>query len=155
MGFDWKIISPEIMILVTAFILLVADLFLKKGRNAILTGLSFAGIMIALLFTFSHYQTLGMGFGNVVISDSISFYFKIIFCLGTLLTIFVSSTYIKREMKSIGEYYVLIFISTFGMMVMASSADLITIFLGLEVMSIPLYVLAGIDRDRPRCARHL
>ncbi len=49
-----------------------------------------------------------------------------------------------------GEYYVLIFISTFGMMVMASSVDLITIFLGLEVMSIPLYVLAGIHRDRPR-----
>jgi NADH-quinone oxidoreductase subunit N len=150
MGYDWRIISPEIAILITAFLLLIVDLFLKRGRNSVFTGISFVGIMAALLLTFGNYQSFGLGFSNTVISDSISFYFRIIFCLGTLLTIFVSSTYVKREMKSIGEYYVLIFISTFGMMVMASSADLITIFLGLEVMSIPLYVLSGINKDRPR-----
>ena len=94
-----------------------------------------------------------MGISNIVVNDHISFYFKIIFCLGTLLTIFASSTYVKRELHSIGEYYILIFIATFGMMVMASTTDLITIFLGLEVMSIPLYVLAGIDRNRPRPER--
>jgi NADH-quinone oxidoreductase subunit N len=150
MGYDWRIVTPEIAILLTAFILLLTDLFVKKGRNAILTGISFVGLMIALMLTFGNFQSLGMGFANIVINDYISFYFKIIFCLGTLLTVFVSSTYIKRELKGIGEFYVLIFISTFGMMVMASSADLITIFLGLEVMSIPLYALAGIDRSRPR-----
>ena len=150
MGYDWQIIVPEIAILATAFILLIADLFLKRGRNAILTGISFVGVMAAMILTFGNFQSLAFGFANTVISDSISFYFRIIFCLGTLLTIFVSSTYIKREMKSIAEYYVLVFISTFGMMVMAASADLITIFLGLEVMSIPLYVLAGIERERNR-----
>ena len=75
-------------------------------------------------------------------------FFKVIFCVGTLLALFTSSSYVEREMRGIGEYYVLIFIATFGMMVMASSVDLITIFLGLEVMSIPLYVLAGIYRKR-------
>jgi NADH-quinone oxidoreductase subunit N len=150
MGYDWKIVSPEIAVLLTAFTLLVVDLFIKKGRNAILTAISFVGIMVALLLTFSNFQSMNFGFGNFVVNDYISFYFRIIFCLGTLLTVFVSSTYVQREMKGIGEFYVLIFISTFGMMVMASSTDLITIFLGLEVMSIPLYVLAGIDRARPR-----
>jgi NADH-quinone oxidoreductase subunit N len=150
MSFDWRIISPEIAILLTAFILLLADLFIKKARNAILTGISFVGIIAALLLVFRNFQSLGLGFGNIIINDHLSFYFRIIFCLGTLLTIFISSTYVKREINSLGEYYVLIFISTFGMMVMASSLDLITIFLGLEVMSIPLYVLAGINRDRLR-----
>src|SRR5512143_2560157 len=113
MGYDWQIIAPEIAILVTACVLLVADLFFKRGRNAILTGISFVGVMAAMILTFGNFQSLAFGFANTVISDSISFYFRIIFCLGTLLTIFVSSTYIKREMKSIGEYYVLVFISTF------------------------------------------
>ncbi|HBC47541.1 MAG TPA: NADH-quinone oxidoreductase subunit N [candidate division Zixibacteria bacterium] len=150
MNYDWRIISPEIAILLTAFVLLIADLFIHKARNTILTAISFVGVIGAMLLTFGNFQSLGLGFGNIIINDHLTFYFRIIFCLGTLLTVFVSSNYIKREMKGLGEYYVLIFISTFGMMVMASSTDLITIFLGLEVMSIPLYVLAGINRDRPR-----
>lgn len=150
MGYAWNLISPEIAVLATAAVILIVDLFLKKGRNTVLTATSIIGIMVALLLTFGNYKSLGVGFQNIVVNDYISFYFKVIFCLGTLLTVFASSTYVKRELHSIGEYYILIFIATFGMMVMASTADLITIFLGLEVMSIPLYVLAGIDRNRPR-----
>jgi len=150
MGFDWRIISPEIAVLATAIVLLVVDLFLKKARNTVFTSISLAGILIAMFLTFANSRHLGVGFSNIVVNDYVGFYFKIIFCLGTLLTIFTSSTYVARELRGIGEYYTLIFIATFGMMVMATSADLITIFLGLEVMSIPLYVLAGINRDRPR-----
>jgi len=150
MNFNWQIVSPEIAILVTAFVLLLADLFLRRGRNVILTGLSLAGTIIAIIMAIGNFGLFGAGISNIVINDYISFYFKIIFCLGTLLTIFASSSYVKSEMRGIGEYYVLIFIATFGMMVMASTVDLITIFLGLEVMSIPLFVLAGINRERPR-----
>ena len=150
MGFNWRIISPEIAVLATGFVILIVDLFLKRARNTVLTALSFIGIMIALGLTFNNYSFIGVSFQNIAINDPIGFYFKVIFCLGTLLTIFVSSSYVSREMKGPGEYYVLLFIATFGMMVMASSADLLTIFLGLEVMSIPLYVLAGIYRNRPR-----
>jgi NADH-quinone oxidoreductase subunit N len=148
--FNWRIISPEIAVLATGFIVLITDLFLRRARNTVLTALSFIGIMIALGLTFNNYSFIGVSFQNIVINDPIGFYSKTIFCLGTLLTIFVSSTYVGREMKGPGEYYVLLFIATFGMMVMASSADLLTIFLGLEVMSIPLYVLAGIYRNRAR-----
>jgi NADH-quinone oxidoreductase subunit N len=150
MDFNWRIISPEIAVLATAFVVLIVDLFLKRARNTVLPTLSFFGIIIALGLTFENYSFIGVSFQNIAINDPIGSYFKIIFCLGTLLTIFVSSSYVSREMKTPGEYYVLLFIATFGMMVMASSADLITIFLGLEVMSIPLYVLAGIFRNRPR-----
>ena len=150
MTFSWNFISPEIAILITAAVLILADIFVKKGRNSIMTAISIIGIMVAMLFAFNSARSLGVGFQNIVVNDNISFFFKIIFCLGTLLTIFASSNYVKRELHNIGEYYILIFIATFGMMVMASTTDLITIFLGLEVMSIPLYVLAGIGRDRPR-----
>ncbi len=150
MGFNWILISPEIAVLATGFILLILDLFIGKSRGFLLTAVSFIGIMVALWLNYQNYSIMGVGFQGIVINDPIGFYFKIIFCMGTLLTVFISSTYVSREMKGMGEYYVLIFIATFGMMVMASSADLITIFLGLEVMSIPLYVLAGIHRGRLR-----
>jgi NADH-quinone oxidoreductase subunit N len=150
MGFNWTIIAPEIAILATGFVILVAGLFLKKGRNSILTAVSFIGILIALGLTFKSFSITDLSFQGMVIGDRIAFFFKIIFCLGTLLTIFASSTYVGRELKGLSEFYVLVFFATFGMMVMASSTDLITIFLGLEVMSIPLYVLAGIYRKRLR-----
>ena len=150
MGFNWTLVEPEIAVLATGFILLVLTLFLKKGRNAILTAVGFVGIMVALGLTFKSFSITDVSFQGVVIGDRIAFIFKVIFCLGTLLTLFASSTYIGRELKGLGEFYILIFFATFGMMVMAASADLIAIFLGLEVMSIPLYVLAGIYRKRLR-----
>jgi NADH-quinone oxidoreductase subunit N len=150
MNFNWRIISPEITILATAFALIVIDLFARRARNAIFTAVSVAGSIAAIAFSFDNYDLMGTSFSQIVVSDYISFYFKLIFCIGTLLTVFVSSNYVKTELRSLGEYYVLIFIATFGMMVMATSMDLITIFLGLEVMSVPLFVLAGIHRDRAR-----
>jgi NADH-quinone oxidoreductase subunit N len=150
MNINWKIISPEIAILATSFVLLFVDLFVHRARSIIFTGISLAGTIIAILLTFDNFGYLGNGFSGVILNDYISFYFKIIFCLGTLLTIFVSANYVKAEIKCIGEYYILLFIATFGMMVMATAADLITVFLGLEVMSVSLFVLAGIHQDRPR-----
>ncbi len=150
MGFNWTIVAPEIAVLVTGFVILVSGLFLKKGRNSILTAVSFIGILVALGLTFKSFSLTDVSFQGIVIGDRIAFFFKIIFCLGTLLTIFAASTYVGRELKGLSEFYILIFFATFGMMVMASSTDLITIFLGLEVMSIPLYVLAGIYRKRLR-----
>jgi len=157
MDFSWRIISPEIAVLATGFVILVVDLFLKRARNTVFTTLGFLGIMIAIGLVFRNFGILATSFGqssmsfqNIVINDRMGLYFKLIFCLGTLLTIFVSSTYVKREMRGAGEYYTLMFLATFGMMVMASTTDLFTIFLGLEVMSIPLYVLAGMYRSRAR-----
>jgi NADH-quinone oxidoreductase subunit N len=142
--------SPAITVLVTTCVMVIVDLFMKRGRQTALILCGFAGIMTALGLTFNNFSFIGVNFGGHILNDPIGLYFQVIFCLGTLLTIFISATYIKREIEGIGEYYILIFIATFGMMVMATSGDLITIFLGLEVMSIPLYVLAGINRDRPR-----
>jgi NADH-quinone oxidoreductase subunit N len=150
MNYNWQIISPEIAILACALLLILIDLFLKNEKYNILLIVAVGGVLSAIFLTFRNYTAIGIGFAGGVLSDPIGFYFKIIFCLGTLLTLFTSATYVKREIRAAGEYYVLIFIATFGMMVMATSADLISIFLGLEVMSIPLYVLAGINRDRPR-----
>lgn len=149
---NWTVIYPELIVCITAFIVLIIDLFLPKQHKWILGIISFIGILVALQLVFMNFGIKGKteAFFGMVVNDATGQYFKTIFCIGTLLAIFVSVTYQRREFPELGEFYILMLLSTFGMMIMASSVDLITIFLGLEMMSIPLYVLAGIYRNRYR-----
>jgi len=75
-----------------------------------------------------------------------------VFLGAAALTVLISFAYLEREQLLIPEYYVLLIFATLGMMVMAAGADLIVIFLGLELMSVAVYVLAGLDRRRARSA---
>jgi NADH-quinone oxidoreductase subunit N len=87
-------------------------------------------------------------FSGMWVVDNFSRFFKLIFLLGTGLTILISMKYLDTERMNHGEYFVLVLFATVGMMIMASGAELITIFLGLELMSVSLYVLAGYTRTR-------
>jgi NADH-quinone oxidoreductase subunit N len=82
--------------------------------------------------------------------DNLSVFFTCIFCLSSALAILLSIEYNRRERINMGEYYGLILFCTVGMIILASSADLIMIFLGIEIVSICLYVLAGIRRTDPK-----
>jgi NADH-quinone oxidoreductase subunit N len=89
------------------------------------------------------------GDGSIVV-DNLAIVFKCIFLLGAVLTVLLSVGYLNREEGPKGEYYALLLFCTVGMMVMASATDLLTLFVGLETLSIPIYVLAGFQRDRIR-----
>jgi NADH-quinone oxidoreductase subunit N len=80
------------------------------------------------------------------ISDGYSTFFKLIFFINVILTILISIKYIAIEKVNYGEYYSLMLFSTIGMMVMASAGDLIVLYLGLELMALSTYVLAGFNR---------
>ena len=147
---NWITIYPEIAVCITAAVVLIVDLFLPRQHKWWLGIISIVGIIVAMELVFINFGVQATAFFGMVVNDPVGSYFKIIFCIGTLLTLFISITYQKREYPEIGEYYTLILLATFGMMIMASSVDLITIFLGLEMMSIPLYVLAGIHGKRYR-----
>src|SRR2546425_1425822 len=75
-----------------------------------------------------------------------------VFLGAAALTVLISFAYLEREQLLVPEYYVLLILATLGMMVMAAGADLMVIFLGLELMSVAVYVLAGLDRRRARSA---
>ena len=77
-------------------------------------------------------------------------FFYLIFILGAALTVLISRQYLEEYGKNLGEYYALLLFATVGMMLMAASAHLIMIFLGLEIMSIAVYVLAGLFREDAR-----
>jgi NADH-quinone oxidoreductase subunit N len=135
-------IMPELFMTVLALVLLLADLFLIK-KKGVLAALSILGVGVV---TFTLIGSSGSTFGGMFISDGYSSFFKIIFFINLILSVLISIKYIGIERVNFGEYYSLIVLSTLGMMVMASAADLIVLYLGLELMALSTYILAGFIR---------
>jgi len=122
-------------------LLLMLELVFKdKGVIAI------AGLITAAATLYVLPSSYGVTFGGMFISDSYSMYFKLIFIINLVLTLLLSLRYIQRQKAEFGEYYSLILFATTGMMIMASAGDFITLYLGLELMALSTYVLAGIKR---------
>ena len=145
------LIAPEIVITVFGLLVLLVDVFSPKGgKKDYLGWLSLIGVIIAFFYTLPLIGSVKAGFTGMFISDGYAVFFKILFLIIAFLTILISIGFIKREGIEFGEYYALIFFATLGMMLMASGAHLITIFLGLETMSISIYVLAGMMREDRR-----
>lgn len=140
-------IAPEITLTVFAVILLLAEVFAeKKGKDRLgymaLAGVVLAGALIPL------GGEPWTAFSGLYAVDNFASFFKLVFLLGAGLTILISVVYNQEEGVDSGEYYALLLFATAGMFFMASGADMMTIFMGLEVMSISLYVLAGYTRTR-------
>ncbi|MDA8078063.1 MAG: NADH-quinone oxidoreductase subunit N [Nitrospiraceae bacterium] len=140
---DLKPITPEIVMTCLALFILVADVFIKRKETLAL--LSIIG-MAAAAFTFALPGALNTTFGGMFISDGYSMFFKIVFALNVILTILISVKYLAVERVNFGEYYALLLFSTLGMMIMASAGDLIVLYLGLELMALSTYILAGFIR---------
>lgn len=141
---------PEIIIVSSACLLLIVDLFLRKGQKYVIAYLSLIAIIIAAAVTWYPEENTIYAFSRMFAVDSFSAFFKTLFYLSTALTIFLSINYIEIENIEHGEYYILILFALAGMMIMASSTDLISIYVGLELMAISVYVLTGFMRGAVR-----
>ncbi|HHD11133.1 MAG TPA: NADH-quinone oxidoreductase subunit N, partial [Deltaproteobacteria bacterium] len=149
---DILMILPEIVVAVAACVLLMVEFLCRKNDRAIigvfalLTAATAACISIYLMTT--DYMG-GVAFAGMFILDGYSTMFKLIFYLATILSIVLSFYYTREEGIRGGEYYTLMLFSLCGMMVMASGRDLLTIYIGLELMSLPVYVLTGfLEKDK-------
>jgi NADH-quinone oxidoreductase subunit N len=147
---SWNVIGPELILSLTAMVLLLLIGLAKKAVRGAIPYLSLAGVIIALFFCFSLWGQSQYAFNRMVVLDNYSLFFKVIFLLTAGLTILMSIRFLKLEGFEHGEYYVLLLFATVGMMLMASAADLIIIFLGLETFSLAIYVLAGFFRTQPK-----
>jgi len=147
---DLRLIIPELAMICMAMILLVLDLIIKKKE--VIAALGIAGIAVAIYGTLNLFgiHKPQIAFSNMLVIDGYANFFKLIFYLNIIFTICISLKYMPIEKASFGEYYALLFFSTSGMMIMASAADLIMLYLGLELMAFSTYILAGLMRRRPR-----
>lgn len=142
---DYHALAPEIVLTVVALVILIVDLFVDETRKFIIT--TVAGIGVALsaipLLTLAADGSTRSMFDGAYVVDKYSLLFKGLFLVAGYIVLLMSSNYLSEGDYYEGEYSFLLVCSMLGMVVMASSRDLITIFVALELLSIPAYLLAG------------
>ncbi|MFL5625461.1 MAG: NADH-quinone oxidoreductase subunit N [Ktedonobacteraceae bacterium] len=153
---DWGRIAPELILAVMTLIVMLVDLVLPRPAQSakdsgptnfivlpLLSLLGLAGAFVAtiILFTSGDHLT---AFNNMIGSDFGSLYAYIIILSASALSIMLSPAYLKRlDLVHQGEYYALFLLATIGMMLMAAATSFLTVFLGLELLSLALYILCG------------
>ena len=144
-----NLVLPEIFISLSIMFLLVLGVF-KKNSSKIIFNISLLALLITTIITFNETSNIDRVtlFNNSVVIDYMSSLMKIITLLGAFLALVISPNYLKTFMIYKIEYPVLILSSVLGMMVMISSNDLIVFYMGLELQSLALYVLATFNRDQ-------
>ena len=145
---DLIALAPVLVLSVFAMGVLVLDLWAGKNKT-LLMFISLVGLLMTAISAFAKHPLPAFAFTDSYIVDHLSIFFICIFTISSALTILLSFEYNERKGIKAGEYYALILLCTVGMIILASSTDLIMIFLGIEIVSICLYVLAGFRRDDP------
>ncbi len=135
-------VSPILFLSLYALVLLIVDATVKKPAS-LTYWLTLLGLVVTGILTVNTYTASGVAFNGMVFTGRFPAFFEIIFVLSAGLSVLLSKPYLEKEEAHFGEYYAMIVFATIGMMLMASARDLMVLFLGLELMSISLYVLAG------------
>jgi NADH-quinone oxidoreductase subunit N len=143
-------IFPEIFLFLWAVSIFIIDFFLKEDKKRNLGYLSLLGILITIILLFFSIQ--GEMFSKVYSSDSLSQFFKLVFLLSSFLAISVSVDFVAKFRAFKGEFFALILISTVGMMLLSSARELIFLYVSLELVTIPLYILAAYLKPDPKSA---
>ena len=156
----WALL-PEIVVCVGAMVVLLVGVSGQRGRgdhgtlprsSTDLGWLALGTLLLAALANGWLYGVVEVGRAGLVVVDGFRLFANWIFLIGAALGILVSLSYVDRQRLQAGEYYALMLFATAGMMFMAGAADLIVVFLGLEVMSIAVYALSAFNRRDRRSA---
>jgi len=143
---NYYLLAPEICLLCTAFVVVLADLFLQQKR--ILAAVGIVGLVVSMGLSLSLWGNGGETlFDGMLAVDEFALFFKLFFSVAAILVILASTDYVLRFPRFQGEYYALVLLSTLGMMLMAATRELISIYIALELTSISLYVLVGFLKD--------
>ena len=147
--FNLEFVFPEIFLSLSIMFLLILGVF-KEKSSKLVQNISLIVLLITAVITFN--ETLGIDevllFNESVVIDYLSSFMKIVTLLAALLVLIISSNYLKALKIFKIEYPILILSSVLGMMIMISSNDLIVFYMGLELQSLALYVLATFNRDQ-------
>jgi NADH-quinone oxidoreductase subunit N len=142
---------PEIIIVSMAMFILLADLFLKPVNRIAIYVLAQLSLLGAAYFTFStHVPSVSYAFTDAFVDDAMSDVLKLMIYLGTSLIFVYSRQYIQDRNMFRGEFYALALFSVLGMMIMVSGQSLLTLYVGLELLSLSLYALVALDRDNAK-----
>ncbi len=149
-GYQLLPVLPELVLAVGAMVLLMLGAYRGEGTTKLVTGLA----VVLLVVTGALELMLPAGklvtFGGSFIVDDFARFLKILAIIGSAVTLILSTEFLSDPSRRIFEYSILVLLSTLGMMVLISAADLIMLYLGLELMSLALYVVAASNRDNAK-----
>ncbi len=152
---DLYLLAPQLSVVILALVVMMVDLF--GQRRALTASVALIGLIVPLAFSISQALTLNFAvahhaFFNMLVIDPYAIFFGILFLMIAAVIILASYTYVGKYVKADGEFYTLMLFSVAGMMFMASTSELISIYISLELTSIPLYVMAGLIRSSAKSA---
>jgi NADH-quinone oxidoreductase subunit N len=140
-------LTPELSLLGFALVVILLDLFIKQKK--VLAAVSIAGVLVSAGFTVAMWGTPSEAiFYRMLAVDNFALFFKLLLLAAVGLVIMASQDYVGKFQRFQGEYYALVLISAVGMMLLVAAADLIAIYVALELSGISLYVLATFLKDK-------
>ncbi|HTW87278.1 MAG TPA: NADH-quinone oxidoreductase subunit N [Candidatus Binataceae bacterium] len=144
--FAWLPLCPLAVVALAAIIVLLVGVRVRDDESEGLGALTLALLAVAFIFTLGLFGRSGIAFAGALSLDNFAAIFELLILMSSAVVILMSIEYVPVMGLSAAEYYALILFATLGMMLMAAGADLIVIFIGFEIMSISVYVLAGFLR---------
>ena len=143
-----QVLAPELLILIAAMTLLVGDTFWGHRHKALTFQLTLASIVVTALVILASFSTTSVQlFNGAFIRDGVADVLKLSMLFMTFFAFLFARDYLVQRNIERGEYYVLGLLSLLGMMVLASSYDMVTLFMGLEIMSLALYAMIAMQKD--------
>ncbi len=145
-GADLFVISPEIALASAGFVAVILGLLSSRVSRHVVLAVALAGLASCLMFAWQLWDSNTAAFGSMIKSDNFALAFLVIFVVGAALSIMLAFNHREESYLLYPEFVAIALFATIGMILMAASSNLLVLFLGLETLSISLYVLAGINR---------
>ncbi|MCS7190382.1 MAG: hypothetical protein NZ843_02130, partial [Fimbriimonadales bacterium] len=146
----WSALAPIGVVVLTALLTLIAELFLPRTQRTPLVAIGLLGLAVAAYFQLALWQSNLITFGEMVVSDTLGAILSLAVLGATALTLLFSEDYLQARGLRYGEFYPLLLFASAGAMAMLTTTNLMVVFIGLETLSLALYVLAGLSRTEAR-----
>ncbi|MCG8546228.1 MAG: NADH-quinone oxidoreductase subunit N, partial [Alphaproteobacteria bacterium] len=142
---------PEIFLAVAGMVLMMLGVFTTEKRAyKTVSTFSVLTLLVALLLVVFMYKGRAVAFSDMFVVDGFAVFMKVLVIVGSAVTLIMSDRYLRREDMTRFEYPILVLFATLGMMMMISANDLIALYVGLELQSLSLYIVAAFQRDSVR-----
>jgi NADH-quinone oxidoreductase subunit N len=147
----WQAMLPGLVVVGVAVLAMVVDLVWRDPDADGVAATGVLGLGVAMVVTLALWGAPAVrGLAGTLALDRFALFFALLACVAGALTICLSIEYVREQLIAAGDYYVLVLLATSGMILMAAATDLVVVFLALEVMSVAVYVLAGMLRGDRR-----
>ena len=146
---DLVVILPELIVVGAACLLLALAPITPSTKKDRLAWMSVATLVVCFIVTMNGMGERVYAFSELVVVDGYASFWKLLLYVVSGMIVLLSIGYLKEERIDLAEFYGFVLLSLTGMMIMVSGADLLVVYLGIELMSISLYVMAGFKRLKP------